>query len=129
MLPRNMVILWKERLSAVMFSDFFRKSYLNGMSVDPISVTLFDDAQVMSETLLPTLQGSQFHIIFAKETKVRNPENKVLKLLVESCDLVYSIDHVDPTNVETLKALPGCEEFSKGVIAKWVYDLGRMAGN
>ena len=132
MKAKNLVVLWKERLSAVMFTDFVRKNFLNGKKVETSAITLFDDVDFLKQSDLYNKllnPGDSTLILFVKETKVVHPENKILVLLKEVGDLVYSIDMSDPSKVTPIFVKEGLQESSEYLLSEWESAIKGMAAS
>lgn len=124
--------MWKERLSAVMFTDFVRKNFLNGKKVETAAITLFDDVDLLKQSDLYNKllnPGETTLILFVKETKVVHPENKILLLLKDVGDLVYSVEMTDPSKVTPIFVKEGLHEASEYLLSEWESAIKGMAAS
>lgn len=125
---KNLGIVFSDKLSVLMFTDFLRKTYLEGENIEMVSYTLFNSSDVVA----PKIEYAQkikekgvFPIFLIKGPENINQENKTLAESIESLDQVVVLKQRDFPNPLVLK---GGDELNP-LLDRWRSNLERMSNS
>jgi hypothetical protein len=122
----SITILYKERLSLKMFTDFLKTLYLGELKTKIYPINGYDTEE-RAKDIIKNIDSSMFNLILVKTPKVLNLENKVLVYTFEIADVAISLNPGVLEKIDTIKVKPDFIEEWGSIDKKWIENINRLA--
>lgn len=123
---KRLGIIFTDKLSINMFTDFLKHTYLEGHELTMLSYSLYNTieyAQIELAKLPKVLTSHKTDLVLIKGSKTINEENPIIKISKEKLDQLIILKQRDIFEPVILKGSRSLQP----VIARWKINLARMA--